>query len=135
MRGLFLEGPIFRGAYVRREIWVSKSIGLACSGKEIYHFSFVLLCIRGQIASTSPPWGAYIRRGNLAEGFLRYDLGGLYLEGLVHGGAYFRNFTINHIIRTTEMKSNELECLEQAILLQGLVLLELKGLRIISELD
>ena len=33
------------------------------------------------------------------------------------------------------MKSNELECLEQAILLQGLVLLELKGLRIISELD
>ena len=124
LRGLFLEGPIFRGAYVRREIWVSKSIGLACSGKEIYHFSFVLLCIRGQIPSTSPPWGAYIRRGNLAEGFLRYDLGGLYLEGLVHGGAYFRNFTINHIIRTTAMKSNELECLEQAILLQGLVLLE-----------
>ena len=33
------------------------------------------------------------------------------------------------------MKSNELECLEQAILLQGLVLLELKGLRIMSELD
>ena len=23
---------------------------------------------------------------------MRYDLGGLYLEGLVHGGAYFRNF-------------------------------------------
>ena len=53
----------------------------------------------------------------------------------MHGGAYFRNFTINHITRTTEMKSNELECLEQAILLQGLVLLELKGLIIISELD
>ena len=33
------------------------------------------------------------------------------------------------------MKSNELEiCLEQAILLQGLVLLELKGLTIMSEL-
>ena len=63
LRGLFLEGPIFRGAYVRREIWVSKSIGLACSGKEIYHFFFVLLCIRGQIASTSPPWGAYIFGG------------------------------------------------------------------------
>ena len=29
LRGLFLEGPIFGGAYVRREICVSKSIGLA----------------------------------------------------------------------------------------------------------
>ena len=49
------EGLIFGGAYVRREICVSKSIGLACSGKKIYHFCFVLLCIRGQISSTSPP--------------------------------------------------------------------------------
>ena len=39
------------------EICVSKSIGLACSGKEIYHFCFVSLCIRGQIPSTSPPGG------------------------------------------------------------------------------
>ena len=28
MRGLFLEGPIFGGAYLRKEICVSKSIGL-----------------------------------------------------------------------------------------------------------
>ena len=39
------EGLIFGGTYVRREICVSKSIELACSGKEIYHFCFVLLCI------------------------------------------------------------------------------------------
>ena len=45
LRGLFLEGLIFGRAYVRREICVSKSIGLACSGKESYHFCFVLLCI------------------------------------------------------------------------------------------
>ena len=45
MKGLFLEGLILGGAYVRREICVSKSIGLACSGKEICHFCFVLLCI------------------------------------------------------------------------------------------
>ena len=52
--------------------------------------TFVLLCIRGQIPSTSPPGGgAYIRRGDLTEGFLRYDFG-----GLIHGGAYFRNFTV-----------------------------------------
>ena len=57
LRGLFLEGPIFVGAYVWREICVSKLIGLACSGKEIYHFCFVLLCIRGQIPNTSTPRG------------------------------------------------------------------------------
>ena len=28
------------------------------------------------------------------EGFLRYRFGGLYLEGLIHGGAFFRNFTV-----------------------------------------
>ena len=45
------EGLVFGGAYVWREISISKSIRLACSGKEIYHFCFVLLCIRGQIPS------------------------------------------------------------------------------------
>ena len=36
-----------------------------------------------------PPGGAYIWRGDLTEGFLRYEFG-----RLVFGGAYFRNFTI-----------------------------------------
>ena len=35
------------------------------------------------------PWGAYIQRGDLTEGFLRYDF-----EGLIHGGAYFLNVMI-----------------------------------------
>jgi len=83
-----LEGLIFGRAYVRREICVSKSIGLACRGKKIYHFCFVLLCTRGQIPSASPP-GAYIRRGDLTEGFLHYDFG-----GLIFGGAYFWNFMV-----------------------------------------
>ena len=33
--------------------------------------------------------GAYIRKGDLTEGFLRYDFG-----GYIIGGAYFRNFTV-----------------------------------------
>ena len=40
------------------------------------------------------PRGAYIWRGDLTEGFLRYEFRGLYLEGLIHGGVYFRNFTV-----------------------------------------
>ena len=92
-RGLFLERLIFGGVYVRREIFVSQSIGLACSGNEICHFCFVLLCIREQIPSTSPPGGLYSER-RFNEGFLRYKFGGLYLEGLIHGEVYFRNFKV-----------------------------------------
>ena len=40
------------------------------------------------------PRGAYIWRGDLTEGFCVTGLGGLYLEGLIHGGPYFRNFTV-----------------------------------------
>ena len=36
------------------------------------------------------PGGLYLEgRFNLTEGFLRYEF-----EGLIHGGAYFRNFTV-----------------------------------------
>ena len=74
----------------------------------MYGFCFVLLCIRGQFPSKSP-WGAYIWRGGLKEGFLRYEFwwlifrggasswtGADYLQviGSWHGGAYFRNFTV-----------------------------------------
>ena len=37
------------------------------------------------------PEGAYIWRGDLTQGCVT-SLGGLYLEGLIHGGAYFSEF-------------------------------------------
>ena len=44
--------------------------------------------------STSPPGGLYLE-SDLTEGFFALRvLGGLNLEGLTHGGAYFRNFTV-----------------------------------------
>ena len=73
-----MEGPIFGGAYVRREICVSKSIGLACSRKEIYHFTFLLLCIQGQIPSTSPPGGVY-SEGRFNGGFFAVRFWGAYI--------------------------------------------------------
>ena len=76
MSKALFEGLIFGGAYVRKEICLSKSIAIAYHWKEIYHFCFVLFCIRGQLPSTSPQ-GAYIRRGDLTEGFLHYEFGGL----------------------------------------------------------
>ena len=69
----FLRGFFFGGACVRMEICVSKSIRLACRGKEIYHFCFVLLCIRGQIPSTSPPGGLY-SEGRFNGGFFALRL-------------------------------------------------------------
>ena len=54
----------------------------------MYCFGIVLLCFLGQFPSISP------RRGDLTEGFFLYEFGGLYLEGLIHGGAYFWNFTV-----------------------------------------
>ena len=50
--------------------------------RKFFFFPFILVCVRGQFPSTSPR-GAYIRRGDLTEGFLRYEFG-----GLIFGGAY-----------------------------------------------
>ena len=61
--------------------------------KYIYRFCFVYFVFEGNVPSTSPR-GAYIWRGDLTEGFLRYRFGSLYLEGLIHGRAYFWNFTV-----------------------------------------
>ena len=88
LKGLFLEGLIFRGVYVWREICVSKSIKLACSGKEIYHFALFCFVFEDKF-QVQAPRGTYIRRGDLREGFLRYDFG-----GLTYWEAYFRNFTV-----------------------------------------
>ena len=56
---------------------------------------FIWLCIWGQFPSTSPggEWDFYLE-GRFTEGFCVTSLGGLYFEGLIHGGAYFRNFTV-----------------------------------------
>ena len=85
---LSLEGLIFGGAYVRREICVSKSIGLACSGRKFNIFALFYFVFESKF-HVQAPRGAYIRRGDLTEGFLRYDF-----EGLIFREAYIRNFTV-----------------------------------------
>ena len=63
-------------------------------GRKFTLFALFYFVFEGKFQVQAPP-GAYIRRGDFAEGFLRYDFGGLYLEGLIHGGPYFRNFTVS----------------------------------------
>ena len=52
-------------------------------------YSFACFILTLSVISNYKPPGAYIRRVNLREGYLRYEF-----RGLIHGGAYFRNFTV-----------------------------------------
>ena len=62
-------------------------------------FALFYFVFEGNIPSTSPR-GAYIWRGDLKEGFLRYQFG-----GLIFGGANFRNFMVYPAV------GNSLSCL------------------------
>ena len=69
--------------------WASITAGRKFTFFALYYFVF-----EGNCQVQAPRGGAYIWRGDLTEGFCVTSLGGLYLEGLIHGGAYFWNFTV-----------------------------------------
>ena len=91
--GLYFSTPLFEGlsfgeAYFRRGLstggnlrlqidWASLIVGSKFTVLALFYFVF-----EGNFPSTSPR-GAYIWRGDLTEGFLRYRF-----EGLIFGGAY-----------------------------------------------
>ena len=62
--------------------WASLIVGSKFTVFSLFYFVF-----EGNFPSTSPQ-GAYIYRGDLTEGVLRYRFGG---GGLIFGGDYFRN--------------------------------------------
>ena len=81
-----MEGLIFGGSYLRREISVLKSIGLAplsIVGSKFTVFALFYFVFEGNFPSTSPR-GANIWRGDLRV-FCITSLGGLYMEGLIFG--------------------------------------------------
>ena len=82
-----MEGLIFGGTYLRREICVSKSIGLALQLEVNLPFYFVF---EGNFPSTTRPGGLYLE-GRFNGGFFAlavcgaYIWRGLYMEGLIFG--------------------------------------------------
>ena len=85
LRGLFLEGLIFEGAYLRRETdRASLMVGSKFTVFALFYFVF-----EGNFPSISIFGGVIYQRVFCVTG-----LRGFYLEGLMHGGAYFRNFTV-----------------------------------------
>ena len=87
-RGLSTEGNL------RFKIdWASLIVGSKFTIFALFYFVF-----EGSFPSTSPR-GAYIWSGDLTDGFFVLPDWGAYIwgEGLIHGGAYLRNFTVNNI--------------------------------------
>ena len=81
--GLLIRRSLCTEGNLRFKIdWASLTVGSKFTVFALFYFVF-----EGNFPSTSPR-GAYIWRGDLTEGFLRYDFG-----GLIFGGAYFRNYT------------------------------------------
>ena len=67
--------------------WASLLVGRKFTVFALFYFVF-----EGNFQVQAPRW-AYIWRGNLTEGFLRYEF-----WGLISGGPYFRNFTVFHVV-------------------------------------
>ena len=63
--------------------WASLTVATKLTVFALFYF-----VLEGNLQVQSP--GGYIWTGDLTEGFLRYEFG-----GLIFGGAYFRNFTVN----------------------------------------
>ena len=90
LRGLFLEGLIFGGAYLWREICISKSIGLALQLEGNLPFLFFFTLYLRAISKYKPPGGLYLE-GRFKGGFFAlqvwgaYIWRGLYTEGLIFG--------------------------------------------------
>ena len=82
---------------MRWGIWVSKSIGLAQKLEEnlpfLLSFTLYYFVFEDNFLSTSP--GGLYSEERFNGGFISLRaVGDLQLEGLIHGGAYFRNFTV-----------------------------------------
>ena len=80
---------MFGGAYLWREICVSKSIRLALQLEVNLPFLLCFILYFEENFPSTSPRGAYIWRGDLTEGFFS-----LFVWGLIFGGAYFRNFAV-----------------------------------------
>ena len=84
------QRPFLRGLYTEGNLRFKTDWACRIVGRKFTVFACFYFVFEGNFPSTSPR-GAYIWRGDLTEGFLRYRFG-----GLVHGGAYFRNFTVSN---------------------------------------
>ena len=66
-------------------------------GRKLTIFALFYIVFGGKFRVQAPQ-GAYIRRGDLREAFLRYDFGGLYMEGLIFGILWYFLLAISLLV-------------------------------------
>ena len=76
------QRPFLRGLYTEGNLRFKPDWASLIVGRKFTVFACLYFVFEGNFPSTSPR-GAYIWRGDLTEGFLRYRFG-----GLISGGAY-----------------------------------------------
>ena len=100
-----MEELIFGGAHLRKEICVSICISICVDwasltvGRNLPFLPCFTLYLRA-ISKYKPPGerGGLYLEGQFNGGFFCVtSLGGLHLDGLTHGGAYFQNFMVFHL--------------------------------------
>ena len=72
--------------------WASLIVGRKVTGFALFYFVFES---NFQVQAPLPGGGAYILRGDLTEGFLRYEIGGLIFEGAYTWRGFFSEFSGN----------------------------------------
>ena len=91
---------MYRGKFAFQNRLGQLIIGRKCTIFALFYFVFEL-----QFTSTSPPQGAYIRRGDVTEVFFFC----VEFRGLIFGGAYTRRSLFSEFYGITKTKSNKEE--------------------------
>ena len=63
-------------------------------GRKFTVFALFFFVFGGNFQVSTSPWGGSYSEGQFNGGLFALRLWGLYSEGLIHIGAYFRNFTV-----------------------------------------
>ena len=88
MEGLIFEGLMYRGKFA-----FQNRLGWLIVGRKFTVFA-LFYCVSEGNFQVQAPQGAYIRRGDVTAGFLRYEFG-----GLIFGGAYTRRGLFSEFYR------------------------------------
>ena len=96
--------------------WDSLIVGRKFTGFALFYFVF-----EGNF-QVQAPWGAYIWRGDLTEGFLRYEFG-----GLIFGGAYTWRGVFSEFYGTNFIQDVNKLIYRKNIVLKDILKRELRG--------
>ena len=88
MEGLIFEELMYRGKFA-----FQNRLGWLIVGRKFTVFA-LFYCVSEGNFQVQAPQGAYIRRGDVTAGFLRYEFG-----GLIFGGAYTRRGLFSEFYR------------------------------------